>query len=656
LAACKRRVLTLSIIIVSYNVKYFLEQCLHSVAKATHGIEAETIVVDNASSDNSIRYLKERFPDVHYIESVQNLGFAKACNLGLTKASGNYILFLNPDTLLAEDSLFICLDFFKTHPQAGSLGVRMIDGSGQFLPESKRSFPSPVTSFYKLTGLASLFPRSKRFGRYHLGYLPEHQNHEVDVLAGAYMLIPKAVLDHVGSFDETFFMYGEDVDLSYRIQKAGYKNYYVADTTIIHFKGESTKRGSLNYVKLFYQAMSIFVRKHYGGTKAGLFTFSIQMAIGLRGGLTALAKFIKWIGLPVIDAILILLCFFLIKNIWATYVRPDVPYSNELVGISFLFFTLLYLVVAYYAGLYNRYYRRQDLVGSTFMATLVILATYALLPEHLRFSRGILTFGAVLAFGVLNLSRWILVRAGLLQQQIGPSGKPYLLIAGTAAEFEEAKAFLDTRQLSDKVIGRIAVNLEDKTALTDMAHISTVHLPLHATELIFCAGKYSYKAILAELPQIKANLRFRFHAAGSSSIVGSDSSGTSGEVLASESQFKLDQPTARRTKRLADVLISLFFLLTFPVHFLFVKKPVAFIYHCMLVLQGRRTWVGYGSPQVAGLPKLRKGILLPNGDAISSTHTIPADGLALIDRYYASDYDPLEDLRLIIKNYKHLGN
>lgn len=647
--------MTLSIIIVSYNVKYFLEQCLYSVEKAMQGIDAEVIVVDNASADNTLAYLQERFPGVHYIASEQNLGFAKACNLGLAQARGANILFLNPDTLLAEDTLSICLDFFKQHPQAGALGVRMIDGSGQFLRESKRSFPSPITSFYKLTGLASLFPRSRRFGKYHLGYLAEHENHEVDVLAGAFMLIRKEVLDQVGSFDETFFMYGEDVDLSYRIQQAGYKNYYLADTTIIHFKGESTKRGSLNYVKLFYQAMSLFVHKHYGGAKAGLFTFSIQAAIGIRGALTALAKFVKWIGLPVIDAILILLCFFLVKEVWATYVRPEVSYSDKLVGISFMVFTVLYLTVAYYAGLYNRYYRKKDLVRSTFMATLVILAAYALLPEHLRFSRGILTFGALLAFGVLNLSRWILIKAGLIQPYRGHDDKPYLLIAGTKAEFEEVKAFLNTRQLDNKVIGRIAVQPEDKEALAGITNLSTVTIPLHASELVFCAGAYSYKEILTQQPKITANLRFRFHAVKSSSIIGSDSSTSSGEVLAGESPYKLDQLAGRRIKRLVDVLTSLCFLLILPLHFLVVEKPRAFIYHCVLVVWGRRTWVGYGT-KAAGLPRLRTGILLPNGEPVSKVHAIPEESLALIDQYYARDYDPLQDLGLIIKNYKHLGN
>jgi GT2 family glycosyltransferase len=288
--------LKLSIIIVNYNVKYFLEQCLYSVQKGIEGLEAEVIVVDNASTDGSIKYLQPQFPFVQFIICKANNGFARACNQGLKVAKGAFILFLNPDTIVAEDSFHTCIHFFNANTNCGAIGVRMIDGSGIFLKESKRAFPAPLTSFYKLAGLASVFPHSKLFARYHLGHLNNDEDHEVDVLAGAFMMIRKEVLDTVGSFDEAFFMYGEDIDLSYRIQKAGYKNYYLAKTTIIHFKGESTSRESLKYVKLFYKAMLIFVQKHYTGSTAILFRLIIQLGIWLRGFITAFTKGIKRIG------------------------------------------------------------------------------------------------------------------------------------------------------------------------------------------------------------------------------------------------------------------------------------------------------------------------------------------------------------------------
>jgi GT2 family glycosyltransferase len=285
-----------SVIIVNYNVRYFLEQCIYSLQKAGEGRQVEVIVIDNQSSDGSLGYLQPKFPGVTFIPSEYNAGFAKACNKGANQARGRYILFLNPDTLLPEDCLQRCLLFFEAHASAGALGVKMIDGSGKFLKESKRSFPSPLTALYKLSGLAWLFPQSPVFSRYYLGHLDENKNHKVDVLAGAFMMIRREVLEITGGFDEDFFMYGEDIDLSYRIQKAGYDNYYLAETRIIHFKGESTKTGSLNYVRMFYGAMSIFVRKHYGGRRAGLFRASLHMAIWIRAFLSAMAKLVRRIG------------------------------------------------------------------------------------------------------------------------------------------------------------------------------------------------------------------------------------------------------------------------------------------------------------------------------------------------------------------------
>ena len=281
----------LSVIIVNYNVKYFLEQCLCSVIKAMKNIEGEIIVIDNHSTDDSFSFFQNRFPRVHFVWNTANSGFAKANNQALKLAKGEYILFLNPDTIVPEDCFEKCISFLEKNKVA--LGIRMLDGTGNFLKESKRSFPSPMTSLYKLFGLAKLFPHSKTFAKYHLGYLNENENHEVDVLAGAFMMIPKEILDKVGGFDEEFFMYGEDIDLSYRIQKAGFRNYYFAESSIIHFKGESTKKGSLNYVKMFYKAMSIFVKKHYGSRRAGIYSFFIHIAIFMRAAMAAVSRLVK---------------------------------------------------------------------------------------------------------------------------------------------------------------------------------------------------------------------------------------------------------------------------------------------------------------------------------------------------------------------------
>ena len=239
----------LSIVIVNYNVKYFLEQCIHSCQKAMNQMksvhsdwDSEIWVVDNNSVDGSVEMVRERFPNVKLIANKDNKGFSMANNQAIRESHGDYALLLNPDTVVEEDTFLSCIEFMEANPDGGGLGVKMIDGKGHFLPESKRGLPAPDVAFYKIFGFSSLFPKSKVFGKYHLGFLDKEETHEVDVLAGAFMLLRRKTLDEIGLLDETFFMYGEDIDLSYRITKGGYKNYYYPKTRIIHYKGESTKK------------------------------------------------------------------------------------------------------------------------------------------------------------------------------------------------------------------------------------------------------------------------------------------------------------------------------------------------------------------------------------------------------------------------------
>lgn len=645
--------MTLSIIIVNYNVKFFLEQCLYSVQRALGALEAEVIVVDNGSTDGSLPYLRPKFRDVIFMESNSNCGFAKACNTGLAAAKGENILFLNPDTLLAEDTLQCCITFLNTHARAGALGVRMVDGSGHFLKESKRAFPAPLTSLFKLAGLARIFPHSKTFSRYHLGHLDETKNHEVDVLAGAFMMIRKSVLDKTGAFDETFFMYGEDVDLSYRIQKAGYKNYYVADTAIIHFKGESTKRGSLNYVRLFYSAMSKFVKKWHGGGKATFFIASIHFAIWVRALIAAIAKFIKWIGLPVIDAVFILISFLLVKELWVVTVKPGIVYPDKLLQLSFAAFTGIYLLIAYYAGLYDKAYKPANVLRATFLATLVLLSLYALLPERFRFSRGIVVFGALAAFLFISLLRALLVKAKMIQQVSVKTAKPYMLVAGSFSEYEEIKKLLQQKNWHTKLIGRLSVDKDTTDAIASLTEVNNIAPALNAQELIICAGRFSYKNIIAFIQQKHGNLRLRFHTAGSCSIIGSDASTKSGEVIAAETNFNLARPHSRRLKRLVDVAGALIFVFTFPIHLLLVKKPLRFFTNCFAVLYGKKTWIGYGAPSEK-LPHLRPGVLAPNGNFLKTPY--PAnENFYLVDFWYAQNYEPLQDVKLMLKRYRQLA-
>ncbi|NDC77575.1 MAG: glycosyltransferase family 2 protein [Chitinophagia bacterium] len=273
--------MTLSIIIVNHNVRCFLEQCLLSLRRATEGIRHEIVVVDNASRDDSRSYLPERFPEVRFIWNERNSGFGRACNQGATLSSGQFILFLNPDTIVPEDCLHRCLEHIEAHPTAAALGVRMHDGSGRYLRESKRSYPSPLTAFLKLSGLSALFPGSRWIARYDLGDRDAFANCRADVLAGAFMLVRREAFSETGGFDERFFMYGEDIDLSWRFRHAGFENLYFAEAPILHFKGP--------HVRHFYGAMSVFVRKHHPGPGVWL----LLPAIGLRASMAVVRIWIS---------------------------------------------------------------------------------------------------------------------------------------------------------------------------------------------------------------------------------------------------------------------------------------------------------------------------------------------------------------------------
>ena len=270
----------LSVVIVSYNVSHYLLQCLDSLQRALRGIDGEVIVVDNHSRDNSVALVHQAHPEVKVIENLHNLGFSKANNIALRQAKGEYALLLNPDTIVADNTIRDCIAFLDLHPDAGAAGVMMLNADGTVAPESRRGVPTPLTSFYKLSGLCRMFPRSPRFGRYYLGHLPWHKPQQIDIVSGAFCMLRRSVLDKVGLLDEDYFMYGEDIDLSYRILKQGATNWYLP-YPILHYKGESTQKSSFRYVHVFYQAMLIFFRKHFSHLGL-LVTLPIKTAIWFK--------------------------------------------------------------------------------------------------------------------------------------------------------------------------------------------------------------------------------------------------------------------------------------------------------------------------------------------------------------------------------------
>ena len=280
-----------TVIIVNYRVKYYLAQCLHSVMKAMEGIEGEVIVVDNDSRDDSIDFNRQLYPQVRFIENKENMGFARANNAAIRESDSEYVLLLNPDTIVNERLLRDCIDLLDGNPAIGAAGVRMLCENGCFAPESRRGVPTPFTAFCKMVGLTRLFPQSRVFGRYYMKYLDEFAATPIEIISGACMFIRRSVLDECGLLDEDFFMYGEDIDLSYRMLQTGKQNYYIP-SRIMHYKGESTHKNSFRYVYVFYEAMYIFFRKHYSNYN-WILSIPIRSAIYLKGASEFVSRKVK---------------------------------------------------------------------------------------------------------------------------------------------------------------------------------------------------------------------------------------------------------------------------------------------------------------------------------------------------------------------------
>ncbi len=644
----------LSVIIVNYNVKYFLEYCLCSVEKAIKNLEGEIFVVDNNSTDGSKEFFYNKFPRVNFIWNKENEGFAKANNKALKQCSGAYILFLNPDTIIPEDALEKCISFIQSRNDNIACGVKMIDGSGKFLKESKRAFPSPATSLYKLTGLAKLFPGSKIFSKYHLGFLNKNETHEIDVLAGAFMMVPKKILNNVGGFDESFFMYGEDIDLSYRIQQAGFKNYYFSKIAIIHFKGESTRRESFTYVKFFYKAMIIFVRKHYGGTKAGIFNFFIQVAIFFRALLAIVARFLKWIGLPVIDAGIILASFYIVKLLWSTFIKREVNYSPNMLIIAFPAFTILFLAASYFAGLYDGSFRQSRLNKSTITAIIILLAAYSLLPETLRFSRGILFFGSVAAFILMTAVRWLLLKWKIIDSEAAREEINQTVIAGSQNDFEEVCGLLENAGMKERISGRIEPGkIPMPNTIGTLDNIAALLRSYPVKEIIFCEGALSFKEIIEVLPEISGKIRIKIYAKATLFLIGSAGKDAPGTYVSGDTGYRLNQIISRRNKTLSDIIIAMFFIITFPLHLIIKSKPLHFFKNVFIVLLQKKTWIGYAACQKKLLP-LKAGILTTTG-LPAALNTLPQENLLLSDRVYAKNFHILNDIKIVWLNYKLLS-
>lgn len=648
----------LSVIIVNYNVRYFLEQALLSVRKASAGLAVEVWVVDNNSVDQSVEMVLEKFPEVRLIANRDNPGFAIANNQAIRQSTGQYVLLLNPDTVVEEDTFARCIAFMDAHPRAGGLGVRMIDGGGNYLPESKRGFPSPWVAFCKATGLAALFPRSPRFNRYYMGWLSPEANHPVEVLAGAFMLLRREVLDEIGLLDEAFFMYGEDIDLSYRIVKAGYQNYYLADTTIIHYKGESTKKGSLNYVRAFYQAMIIFARKHFQAEKAKVFILMLQAAIYLQAAAALLRSAVQRLAWPLADALLLYGGLVVLKYFWAEYYYKDVHYFQpNILYVNFPLYTAIWIGMVFLGGGYDRPLVLRRLVGGLLFGSLLLAAVYGLLDQTYRSSRAIIVLGtgwAVLSTGLARLLSHFLQYRNL---DLGRERLRRLVIAGSAAETQRALQLLQQAEVYKNIIGRVGVEPVESTAddlLGNIDQLEEVVNIYRIDEIIFCSKDVSAQHIMQWMTRLGPRVLFKILPEESLSIIGSQSKAHNGELYTIDIRFQITTPINRRYKRMTDLAAALLLTTLLPLLVLVVKNPLGLLRNLVAVAWGRRSWVGYVASATEGLPPLKPGVLTPL-QGVTLGHPAPAT-LHRLNFLYAKDYQPGDDWELLLKNIRLLGN
>ncbi|MEI6059182.1 MAG: glycosyltransferase [Bacteroidota bacterium] len=650
----------LSVIIVSYNVKHFLEQCLFSVRAAVTGINAEIWVVDNASVDGSVKMVKEKFPEAKCIGNEDNPGFARANNQAIRESRGEYILLLNPDTIVETDTFSKIITFMDSHPDAGGLGVKMVDGTGRFLPESKRGLPTPLVSFYKIFGFARLFPKSKTFNKYHLGYLDKDKTHQVEILAGAFMLMRKSVLDEVGLLDEDFFMYGEDIDLSYRIIKAGFHNYYYPDARIIHYKGESTKKGSLNYVFVFYNAMIIFARKHFSAKNAKLFSILINIAIYFRAFLSIVSRVLKNILLPLLDALLFYSGMALIARIWEQ--RVIYPWGGHYPIELYLFvipsFMAAWMLSIYYSGGYDKPLSLWRSYRGLIAGTILILVVYALLPEHFRFSRTLILTGSFWGLLALTISRLSMHLLHIGGYRINAGKNKRFAVVGEYPEVQRVADLLQKALANPGFIGLISSSVQqnDKNGFVgSLSQVKDIINIYKIDELIFCAKDMPAENIIDQMSALQHfEVEYKIAPPESMSIIGSNSIDTAGDLYVIDVN-SIGKFQNRRSKRVFDVGISILLLLSYPVTLFITIHPINYLRNILAVILGFKAVTGYYpiEQHEHKLPDIRKGILYPTDVLDQQNPDIQT--IARLNMLYARDYRIGNEFRLLYKGFRHLG-
>ena len=593
----------LSIIIVNYNVKEFLLNLLDSIKVASKNISVETIVVDNASDDGSVDLLQQKFPDVKLIANKTNIGFGAANNQAMKIVGGKYFLLLNPDTIVREDTFIKMIEFFKSTPQAGIAGCKVLNPDGTLQLACRRSFPGPWTSFTKVIGLSTLFPKSKILARYNLTYLNENQTYEVDAVSGAFLMIRKDVYEKVGGFDEQFFMYGEDLDLCYRVQKSNYKVFYVHSTEIIHYKGESTKRSSLDETKVFYNAMHLFVRKHF--SSSFLIESILQFAIIFRK-LFAFANIYKLTIISVVvDFFTFTLAVLLAEDYYANEHWRGFP-AFVIPGVYFVP-ALIQIVISAIGGVYKR--NSFSILRTCFalLSGMIFLSALTYFFKQVAFSRAVvlITYAlAVFFFLLWRIALKVIFKIGLDTD----TRKSRTLIVARESKAEELAVKLrSTFTRLYHVVGLIGLtrksvgtSISNFKILGAVDNIKKIIAEEKIDKVIFSSDDLSLNQMFAVIAECQGeNIEFLVAGKESDYLVGKSAITMLDDIPLLKVQYNISSYLHRASKRLFDIIYSIPILIFIdPFIYLFQKftsersKFSQFILEIPSVFVSKKSFVG----------------------------------------------------------------
>ncbi len=651
----------ISIIIVNYNVKEFVKNLLFSLHKALEKYSSEIIIIDNASSDGSVNDIQEKFPYVNVIANKINVGFGKANNQGLEISKGKFIVLLNPDTIVREDTFSKLIEFIEANKEVGMTTCKVLNPDGTLQLACRRSFPGPWTSFTKITGLSNFFPKSKLFSKYNLTYLDENKENEVDAISGSFMMFTREVYEKVGGFDPQFFMYGEDLDLCYRVQSAGYKVFYTPTTEIIHYKGESTKRSSIDETKIFYNAMHLFVKKHL--SSSFLVEIILRFAIVARRFVAFLSSYKISLISGAVDFSLFAGSFFIAEKLY----RPGswTGFPEDVKPWIYFFPAIIQFLVSTFGGSYKRNSISVLRAVITLGIGFVFAAALTFFFKQYAFSRAILLITYIFA-GLLFIL-WRFLAKVIFKMGVSDSvSNTKTLIVGSELYCVELSKKLDnsitdiysvvgfiseTADGIGKVIGKYSI-------LGSLENIVKVIKEERINKVIFASHEISFEKMFGIVSQSDdVNVEFLVAGTELDYLVGKSSVTMLDNIPLLKVHYNISETIHKVIKSIFDFSLSLLLMLIYPIAFILslVKKEkdfAKFVLSAPMVLLKKKSFVGpkalskknlyLGKPGLTGLWYIENYRSSDNSD------------FEKLDIYYAKNQNIWLDLEIIGKSFSKM--